>query len=276
VNTPVDDLRHRVGSTLRRLLVGDSERRGKPAEDGLFAPDSATWIVHADAAMLVGGIRALLLQTLHPPTMAGVADHSDYKSDPLGRLQRTSRFLGTTTFGSVEEAERAIQMVRSIHDGVQGVTPDGEPYRANDPHLLRWVHITEVDSFLVAKQRFGSTSVDASTADRYVSEMSIVARKLGATDLPESTAELTHSIELYLPELRSTQQSRQALRFIAFAPLPLHFRGPYAVLLAGAVSTLPRWARQKLRLPRLPMAEAVAVRPAAGTLTRMLEWSLRS
>ncbi len=226
--------------------------------------------------MLVGGIRTLMLQTLHPPTMAGVADNSDYKNHPLGRLQRTSQFLGTTTFGSVEDAERLIQIVHSIHNRVEGIAPDGQPYRSNDPHLLRWVHVTEVDSFPVAKQRFGSSPVDAGTADRYASEMSIVAHKLGATEVPESRAELTRSLESCLPELHVTQQAREALRFIAFAPLPLHLRGPYAILLGGAVNTLPRWARRKLWLPRLPATEAFAVRPAAAMLTQALDWSLRA
>ena len=106
--------------------------------------------------MFVGGIRALLVQSLHPLAMAGVAAHSGYKGDPWGRLQRTSTFLATTTFGTVEHAEELIERVRAIHERVRGTAPDGRPYAASDPHLLRWVHITEVDSFLAAYQRFGA------------------------------------------------------------------------------------------------------------------------
>ncbi len=226
--------------------------------------------------MLVGGIRALLLQTLHPPTMAGVADHSQYRSDPLGRLRRTGAFVGATTFGTPEEAERAIKMVRAVHKRVNGVTPDGVPYDATDPHLLQWVHCTEVDSFLAAKQRFGTLPVSPDRADEYVGEMAVVAEALGVVDAPTSTSQLAKVLLGYKPELKVNHQSREALRFLVMPPLPFHMRGPYAVLLGGAVSTLPKWARRKLLLPRLPLTEALAVRPAATALTRVLGWSLES
>ncbi len=272
--TLVDQLRGRIGASLRTLVAGDAEPREQPADGGLFGPDSATWFVHSDAAMLVGGVRALLLQTLHAPTMAGVADHSSYESDPLGRLQRTGKFLGTTTFGTVEEAQAAIATVRRIHSHVRGMTPDGHPYSATDPHLLKWVHITEVDSFLEAKRRFGSGQIDADTADSYVREMAIVGEGLGVTEAPLNVAELKDALDSYRPELKLNGQSRRALRFIAMPPLQLAMRGPYAVLLGGAVSSLPRWARRKLWLPRLPITETLAVQPAALTLVRLLDWSM--
>ena len=270
----VDAIRDRIGASLRQLLAGEREPRELSPEPGLFGPDSATWHVHADASMLVGGIRALLLQTLHPPTMAGVADHSAYKDDPLGRLQRTAQFLGTTTFGSVADAEQAVAVVRSIHDRVEGTTPDGMPYRANDPHLLAWVHATEVDSFLHAKRRFGSGRTDDAMADRYVAEMATIGEMLGVVDAPRTVAELDRALRSYRPELGLNRQSRQALWFITFPPLPVQFRGPYAVLWSGAVGSLPTWARCKLWRPRLPVTESVAVRPAAQTLIRLLDWSL--
>lgn len=272
----MDVLRSRIGSSVRSLVAGDEQPRERSNADGLFGPGSATWEVHGDASMLVGGIRALLVQTLHPPTMAGVADHSDYRSDPLGRLQRTGQFLGATTFGSRAEAEQAIAMVRAIHERVEGHTPAGEPYRANDPHLLRWVHVTEVDSFLEAKRRFGTGRVDRALADDYVREMATVGEALGVTDAPTSVPELRACLESYAPELALNHQSRDALWFIAFPPLSLPLRAPYAVLFGGAASTLPRWARRRLWLPRLPITESVAVRPAALALTRLLGWGLTS
>ncbi len=276
MTSAVDDLRSRIAASVRQLVGGDEEPPGAPSDGGLFGAGSATWVVHGDASMFVGGIRALLLQSLHPPTMAGVADHSNYKTDPLGRLQRTGKFLAATTYGSVAEAEAAIETVRRIHDGVTGLTLDGRPYRANDPHLLAWVHATEVESFLVAKQRFGTGAVDDATADAYVAEMAEVARRFGVADPPTSRAELRQELESYRPELGLNRQSRQALWFITFPPLPLHMRAPYAVLYAGAVSTLPRWARRLLWVPRLPVTETLAVRPAAATVTRLLDWSLTS
>ncbi len=277
MTSPIDDVRARIGSSLRNLVAGDREpRREPPADGGLFGADSATWQVHGDASMLVGGIRALVVQTLHPPTMAGVADHSDYRHDPLGRLQRTSDFLGTTTFGTVAQAERAIAVVNTIHERVVGNTPDGTPYSARDPHLLAWVHATEVDSFLVAKRRFGSTPIDDATADSYVEEMGLVAERLGVIDPPRTVAQLQTTLRSYEPELRVTRQSREALRFITFAPLPLPMRIPYGILFGGAMSSLPPWLRRHLRVPNLRVAEAVTVRPAAQTLVRVLEWSLKT
>ncbi|MCW2686118.1 MAG: hypothetical protein JWR37_1008, partial [Mycobacterium sp.] len=115
-----------------------------------FADDRPIRRVHGDASMFVGGLRALLLQSLHPLAMAGVAGHSDYRGDPWGRLQRTSTFLAVTTYGPAADAQRAVDRVRGIHQQVRGVAPDGRPYHATDPHLLEWVHIAEVDSFLLA------------------------------------------------------------------------------------------------------------------------------
>jgi uncharacterized protein (DUF2236 family) len=124
-----------------------------------FTPADPIWRVHADASMFPAGIRALLLQSLHPLAMAGVAGHSGYKGDPWGRLQRTSEFLATTTFGTVEAAQAQIDRVRSIHQRVRGKAPDGRPYTASDPHLLAWVHAAEADSFLTSYQRYASQPV---------------------------------------------------------------------------------------------------------------------
>ncbi|MCP3989662.1 MAG: DUF2236 domain-containing protein, partial [Actinomycetia bacterium] len=123
-------------------------------DPGLFGPGSVAWRVHAESSMLIGGLRALLLQTLHPLALAGVADHSVYRQDPWGRLHRTARFIGATTYGNTATAEQIITRIRAIHAQVTGVAPDGTPYEANDPHLLLWVHITEIDSFLRAYDRY--------------------------------------------------------------------------------------------------------------------------
>ena len=125
-----------------------------------FAEDRPIRRVHGDASMFVGGLRALLLQSLHPLAMAGVAEHSDYRGDPWGRLQRTSTFLAVTTYGTAADAQRAVDKVRGIHRRVHGVAPDGRPYHADDPHLLEWVHIAEVDSFLLAHQLYGAAPLD--------------------------------------------------------------------------------------------------------------------
>ena len=125
-----------------------------------FTADDAIWRIHADTSMFVGGIRALLLQSLHPVAMLGVSEHSGFRGDPWGRLHRTSRFLATTTYGTISDAERSIAIVRAIHRRVRGTTPDGKEYRADDPHLLGWIHAAEVDSFLSSYRNFGQDVAD--------------------------------------------------------------------------------------------------------------------
>src|SRR6185312_6641916 len=198
--------RRSLASSLRSRVAGDDAvARARviwesPGERW-FTPDDVIWRVHADASMFVGGIRALLVQSLHPLAMAGVAAHSGYKGDPWGRLQRTSTFLATTTFGTVEHAEAIIARVRAVHERVRGIAPDGRPYAASDPHLLRWVHITEVDSFLAAYQRFGAEPLDAAERDAYVAQAARVAEALGVDDPPRSEAELRAQLAAYRPEL---------------------------------------------------------------------------
>jgi len=159
-----------------------------------FGDDRPIRQVHADASMFVGGLRALLLQSLHPLAMAGVAQHSDYRGDPWGRLQRTSTFLAVTTFGPAAEAQRAVDRVRGIHQRVQGIAPDGRPYHASDPHLLEWVHVAEVDSFLLAHRLYGSKPLDQSGRDSYVADTARVATALGVQHPPQSEDELRERI----------------------------------------------------------------------------------
>ncbi len=231
--------------------------------------------VHGDASMFVGGLRALLLQSLHPLAMAGVAEHSDYRGDPWGRLQRTSTFLAVTTFGPADDAKRAVDKVRGIHRRVHGIAADGRPYEASDPHLLEWVHIAEVDSFLLAHQLYGANPLDQQGRDDYVADTSRVAEALGVVDPPRTERELKQRLADYRPELRSTAAAREAAKFLLVTPpLPLLARPPYAVLAATSVAMLPGWARLPLRLPYLPPLEGTAVRVAGRTLVGGIRWAL--
>ena len=171
--------RTQLAHALRSRVAGDDAAEKAAVIWGAegerwFTPEDPVWRVHADAAMFPGGIRALLLQSLHPLAMAGVAGHSGFKGDPWGRLQRTSEFLATTTFGTIEHAEQQIARVRSIHERVRGKAADGRPYTASDPHLLRWVHITEVDSFLTAFQRYAAEPLTDAEAALYVEQAAVV------------------------------------------------------------------------------------------------------
>lgn len=240
-----------------------------------FAEDSAIRIVHSDASMFVGGLRALLLQSLHPLAMAGVAEHSDYRTDPWGRLQRTADFLAATTFAPISVAEQSIARVRKVHRRVRGTAPDGRAYSANDPHLLRWVHLCEVDSFLTAHRRYGSTTLTPEQADDYVRDTGFVVAKLGVVAPPTTVAELRVALRDYRPELKGTAAAREAARFLLLEPpLPLAARAPYTLLAGAAVALLPAWTRWPLRLPLLPVSEALLVRPAGRAITELIRWSL--
>jgi uncharacterized protein (DUF2236 family) len=247
---------------------------GAPGERW-FAEDRPVRRVHGDSSMFVGGVTALLLQSLHPLAMAAVAGHSGYRGDPWGRLQRTSYFLAVTTFGRASDARDAIARVRAIHRNITGTAPDGRPYAASDPHLLTWVHIAEADSFLRAHARFGVRPLDQAGRDGYVADMARIGAELGVPDPPRTEAELTARIASYRAELAGTAQSRQAARFLLLTPpLPALARPPYAVLAAAAVSLLPGWARRPLRLPRLPVTEAALVRPAGHALVHAIRWAI--
>lgn len=277
--TPVQGIRRELQRTVRHYLTGQSEVNGGvgPAADSWFGPDSITWLVHSDFAMVIGGVESLLVQTLHPPSMAGVADHSRYKEDPFGRLHRTGDFIGTTTFASSAEAERKVAQVRRVHNRVTGTTPDGQPYEANDPHNLAWVHCTEVDGFLRGYQRYGQVPISSADADQYVAEMARVGEALGVVDAPRNVAELQDRLESYFPELRYGAQAREAVRWLMFPPNKLAAQGPYAVILAAATNLLPGWARRKLWLPpKLPVVSDALVLPAAKTLVGALNWIMES
>jgi uncharacterized protein (DUF2236 family) len=247
----------------------------EPGGERLFEEGRPVRRVHGDSSMFVGGITALLLQSLHPLAMAAVAGHSGYRGDPWGRLQRTSYFLAVTTFGRASDAQEAIGRVRAIHQRVTGIASDGRPYTASDPHLLTWVHIAEADSFLRAHTRFGSQPLDQAGRDGYVADLARIGDGLGVPDPPRTEAELAARIAQYRAELAGTAQAREAARFLLLSPpLPVIARAPYAVLAAAAVSLLPGWARRPLYLPRLPVTEATVVRPAGHALVHAIRWAI--
>lgn len=225
--------------------------------------------------MFVGGLRALLFQSLHPLAMAGVAQHSDYRADPWGRLQRTADFLAATTFGPASQAQRAVDTVHRVHERVTGVAPDGRRYEANDPHLLEWVHIAELDSFLVAHDRYGAHPLIGDDRDRYVADVAVVARALGVIDPPESEAALRDRIAQYRSELRGTREARESARYLLIQPpLPFAARPAYGLIVGAAVALMPAWTRMPLRLPWLPISETVALRPAGELITRTIRWAI--
>ncbi|MER7519137.1 oxygenase MpaB family protein [Streptomyces sp. NPDC126499] len=271
-------LRKRAGEALLHRVAGPTAHRKRIRIHGTpgprwFGPGRPVRVVHADASMYVGGLAALLLQSLHPVAMAAVAAHSGFRGDPWGRLQRTSTFLATTTFGTAEDAERAVRQVRAVHDKVRGRTPEGVPYRASDPRLLAWVHAAEAHCFLEAHQRYGRAPLDPAGADGYVADMARVARRLGVVDPPESRAALAAVLSAYRPELRATAASRGTARFLlSHAPLPWPARLPYAFLAAAAVDLLPAWARSLLDLPYTTRLLLPLARPGGRAVVAAIRW----
>lgn len=276
-----DRVRRSIAVALRDRVAGD-DNAAKAAEiwdkpgHRWFTQSDPIWRVQADASMFIAGIRALLLQSLHPLAMAGVAGHSGYQGDPWGRLQRTSTFLATTTFGTVEDAEEIIARVRGIHARVRGKAPDGRPYAASDPHLLKWVHIAEANSFLRTHQRYAVTPLSPAEADQYVAQSCVVATRLGVIDPPTTVAGLDAAIESYRPELEGTQAARDAARFLLLhPPLPWSARPGYGALAGAAVALLPLWARFPLALPYLPLSERAIALPVGGAATSVIRWALK-
>ncbi|MET0726763.1 MAG: oxygenase MpaB family protein [Acidimicrobiales bacterium] len=242
-----------------------------PGDPGLFGPESVTWRVYAHPSMLVGGISALMFQALHPLTIAGVAEHSDYRHDPFGRLSRTASFVTATTYGSTEVADSMISVVRSVHRHVKGIAPDGRAYSANDPHLLRWVHVTEVGSFLRAYRRYALPPLSAREQDRFFAEVAVVADKLGAADVPRSRSEVSAYMRSMRPELQAGAQAFEAMRFLR-APIgsdPLT-QNAHRLLTEAATDLLPPWARGLYGLQRPPFLDAAATRPATAALLTAL------
>ncbi len=240
-----------------------------------FEPGSPITRVHGDASMFIGGIRALLMQTLHPVAMQAVSEHSGFRGDMWGRLARTSRFLAVTTFGAAGDAQQAVDVVRAIHGRVTGTTRDGAPYSAADPHLLLWVHVAEIDSFLVAHQVYGDQPLDQAERDEYVAQTAEVARRLGVEEPPTTEAGLREVLAAFRPELHGTPQAREAIRYLLIKPpLPVAARAPYGVLTTAAIALMPLWTRRHLRLPWFPIAERTVVRGMGAAAVGTIRWAM--
>ncbi|MGH7645745.1 MAG: oxygenase MpaB family protein [Gemmatimonadales bacterium] len=260
-------------STSHRPEGGNA--RGDP---GLYGPDSVTWRLHADpSTMALGGLRALMLQALHPLAMAGVAQHSEYRTDPWGRLFRTTKYVATMIYDTTAEAERAAARVRAVHGRLSGIEPEsGTAYRVDDPALLLWVHCAEVDSFLAAYLRCGGR-LRPSQADAYIAEQVRGAVLVGVDprSCPVSLDGLRAYFEAVRPELRATAEARAALRFLLWPPPPPQakpaWRPAWTALSLTAFGLLPAWARACFGICGLVLAS-----PGTGLAATLGARSLRA
>lgn len=216
-------------------------------DPGLHGPDSASWQVLGDVASLVGGIRGLLIQAAHPEVVAGVGDHSRYRDDPLGRLSRTSAYVTATTFGAMPEVGAAVETVKRIHRRVIGVSERGIAYNASDPGFSAWVHNALTDSFLVANQVFGRSTLNSADCDRFVLEQQKVGSLLDADPMPDTARDLHIWIAEH-PDIAPSKAMTDAVEFLENPPLTRGVLSSYKVLRNAAIATIPVRVRRVLGL----------------------------
>jgi len=263
------------------LLTGDPD--GVPPwleavaagnDTGLYLPTDAPWVVHADMATLVGGVRALLMQALHPGSLTGVRSHSRYKDDPLGRLSGTIRWLTLTTFGSHEALANEAARVNRMHDRVSGsyqsAAGENRSYRAADPDLLRWVHVAFMDSFLRAHQHYSTRPIPGG-ADAYIRLWSHSVEPLGLTDVPMNEAELLACLESYRSELTVNDDTRDVIQWLRNPPLPTASMPVYGLLFQAALASLPLEYRSLLGLKAQPVR---LIRPVTTGFLKFLRFAI--
>lgn len=258
-------------------IFNDATRGEAPVTrraDGLFGPGSIAWRIHGDVTcMMIGGVSSLLLQMLHPAVLAGVWDHSNFRADMHGRLRRTARFIALTTYGSKEEAGTAIDRVRDIHAHVAGTLPDGTTYRADDPTLLAWVHVTEALSFLAAWKLYAEPMMPMTQQDQYFAEVAQIGRALGAAPVPETHAEAERLVAALRPALRSDARTRLVANLLLtqHADTPL-LQPALAVTMRAGVTLLPEWTRAMHGF-RPGFLERHAIKVGALGLAETLRWA---
>ena len=281
----VDALRAQVAGGFRRIVSGDPTgvpdwvaQMADGEDEGYFGRGSAVWTVHGSLPTLVGGVRALLMQAMHPAALAGVMEHSRYEEDPLGRLAGTTQWLTVTSFGDTAQADRECARVRGLHRRVQGTYPVSSspssaqaPYSASDPDLLRWVHVAFTDSFLATHLAWGGPIPGG--PDQYVREWATAGELVGVENPPTSVAELREQLAGFAPVLRGDDRTARTVSFIRNAPLPMPARIPYSILYSGAVATLTPEHRRILGLPTVPMTLA---KPSVAALLGSLQLVLGS
>lgn len=271
-------LRDQIAAEIRGLFadpVAGPLRVERNGDDGLFGPGSMAWRVHGDVTtMMVGGVASLLMQMLHPPSLAGVWDHSAFRDDMLGRLRRTAAFIARTTYGSRAEALGEIARVYRIHDKVRGTLPNGTPYRANDPLALAWVHGCEVKCFLDAFIRYREPGMSRARQDRYVAEMAEMGRRMGADPVPECRKELERFIDGMRPELAHDARTAEvADLLLGQTPKNAALAPFHRLTMAAGKDLLPAWAK---RMHGFPVNRATAPLLRMGTLgiAEATRWAL--
>lgn len=274
---PSDTLRSAVIDRVRAVFndVKNGQEPVALSDEAHFAKDTPIRMVHADAvSMMIGGIRSLLLQMLHPHALQGVLDHSNFREDMHGRLRRTARFIAVTTFGHRDDADAAIARVNRIHEQVHGTLPDGTVYSARDPETLAWVHVAEAVSFLEAYIRYVRPGMSFADQDTYFRQFALIARKLGAAPVPETRNEAEKLMRHFRKQLRSSPEAIEVARLVLTQKPHNAPRSVQKILGTAAVDLLPGYAREMLSLKR-PGLELLPARAAALGVGKTLRWAFR-
>jgi uncharacterized protein (DUF2236 family) len=274
---PLESLRLRLVSQVRGVFHDASagQTPTPPSDEALFARDTPIRQVHADiVGMMTGGVRALLLQMLHPHALQGVLDHSNFREDMHGRLRRTARFIAVTTFGHRDEAMKAIERVNRIHAKVGGTLPDGTAYQATNPRTLAWVHVTEAQSFLAGYIRHVRPAMTIAEQDEYYRQFAVIARALGADPVPETRAEADRIFRELARDLVTSSQAREVAQLVLSQRPPGTPVAVQTMITADAVAMLPGWAAAMLNLQR-PVLTALPTRAATWGMGRTLRWAFR-
>jgi uncharacterized protein (DUF2236 family) len=231
---------------------------------GLLGPDSVAWRVLSRPGGLVGGLRALMLQALHPLAMAGVAQHSDFRNRPLDRLERTSMYVIAAVYGDTPTAHRTAAIVRAIHKKVRGIDPvTGRAYSADDPETQLWVHSTIWHSLLVSSRVFGSR-LTAAEEDQYIAEGVPVAELVGlpGSMVPKSMAEMRDYFASMNARLCMSADARAAIDFVVDPPITRELfvhQVPIRIFARAAVALLPAHIREMAGLEGSRLMDAASV-----------------
>ena len=270
----------RIASAFRKAVSGDPKGLPQWANEmaigndaGFYGPDSDVWKVHGSLATLVGGVRALLMQAAYPAALAGVSQHSAYDTDPLGRLERTTRWLTITSFGSTEAIAKEARRVNALHSHVVGEYEDRDKqsrqYQASQSRHLLWVHCAFTDSFLTAYRELGRDE-DRSVSS-YVGEWAKSAEPLGLTDAPQSDEELSKVLDEFLNrEIGEIEPTRRIVHFIIHPPFSKTAMPFYRILCNAAISTMDPRVLEALGLKENSRIWLKVVKPLLNILQLLL------
>tara|TARA_R110002124_G_scaffold148768_1_gene314437 strand:- start:1853 stop:2734 length:882 start_codon:yes stop_codon:yes gene_type:complete len=260
-------------------VFNDAEKGERPVlrrADALFPVDGVAWRVNGDVVtMMIGGVSGLLLQMLHPAVLAGVWDHSDFRTDMHGRLRRTAKFIARTTYDHADAGRAALDRVNRIHAKLGGTLPDGTAYQVSAPSLLAWVHVTETISFLDAWIRYAEPEMPMAEQDAYFDEMACIGQALGADPLPRTRAAAEAVIQSFRPQLRADARTHEVAALVMSqtvgAPAVDMAAG---VIMQAGLDLLPDWARA-LHAPHSAGMPRPLMRAGARATARLIRWAFQ-